>query len=179
MADRVLQRRDTAANWSSANPILAEGEIGIVTDTKGYKIGDGSTAWNDLAYPSNPTTISNELGSSSTVAASQSILTESVLNTIQLDNIDLDSGTIAKLMLATVPARYTVMSNNKNCGTLDIIGDNMGHMLTQVFETHYIVTDGELTASHSDDVVYRYTRSYHYTSGGTSTIPVGTWGDWV
>lgn len=179
MADRVLQRRDTSANWSSANPILAEGEMGIVTDTKGYKIGDGSTAWNDLEYPSNPTTISNELGSSSTVAASQSILTESVLNTIQLDDIDLDSGTIAKLMLATVPARYTVMSNNKNCGTLDIIGDNMGHMLTQVFETHYIVTDGELTESHSDDVVYRYTRSYHHTSGGTSTIPVGTWGDWV
>lgn len=52
MANRVLQRRDTAANWAAANPILAEGELGIVTDTKGYKIGDGETHWNDLAYPS-------------------------------------------------------------------------------------------------------------------------------
>ena len=31
------------------NPVLAEGELGIITDgAKGYKIGDGVTAWNDL-----------------------------------------------------------------------------------------------------------------------------------
>jgi hypothetical protein len=58
MADRVLQRRDTAANWAAANPILMEGELGIVTDgAKGYKIGDGVTAWNNLAYPANPTSV--------------------------------------------------------------------------------------------------------------------------
>lgn len=78
--DRVLQRRDTAANWSSANPVLAEGELGIITDTKGYKIGDGSTAWNDLEYPANPTQIVEELGSSSSVVISQKKVTEE-LNT--------------------------------------------------------------------------------------------------
>ena len=72
--DRVLQRRDTAANWSSANPVLAEGELGIITDTKGYKIGDGSTAWNDLEYPANPTQVVNELGDSETAAISQEIV---------------------------------------------------------------------------------------------------------
>lgn len=31
MADRVLQRHDTAANWQTHNPVLAEGELGIIT----------------------------------------------------------------------------------------------------------------------------------------------------
>jgi hypothetical protein len=43
-------RRDTAANWTSANPILAEGELGLETDTGAYKIGNGATAWNSLIY---------------------------------------------------------------------------------------------------------------------------------
>ncbi len=44
------QRRDTAANWTAANPTLLAGEIGIESDTSKIKIGDGSTAWNSLAY---------------------------------------------------------------------------------------------------------------------------------
>lgn len=46
----IQLRRDTAANWTSNNPTLAAGEIGIETDTNKGKIGDGSTAWNSLAY---------------------------------------------------------------------------------------------------------------------------------
>ena len=33
MAIRIQLRRDTAANWVSANPALLAGEIGIETDT--------------------------------------------------------------------------------------------------------------------------------------------------
>jgi len=50
MTTRLQQRRDTAANWTSNNPTLATGEIGYETDTKKFKIGDGSTAWTSLAY---------------------------------------------------------------------------------------------------------------------------------
>jgi hypothetical protein len=32
------------------NPTLAEGELGLETDTKKLKVGDGSTAWNSLGY---------------------------------------------------------------------------------------------------------------------------------
>ena len=46
----MQQRRDTAANWTSANPTLLAGEIGIESDTNKIKIGDGSTAWTSLAY---------------------------------------------------------------------------------------------------------------------------------
>jgi len=50
MADLIQIRRDTAANWTSANPILAQGELGAETDTDKIKIGDGTTAWSSLAY---------------------------------------------------------------------------------------------------------------------------------
>lgn len=50
MAGAIQHVRGTSAAWIAANPVLPEGEIGIVTDTMAYKIGDGVTAWNSLAY---------------------------------------------------------------------------------------------------------------------------------
>lgn len=48
---QVIQLRgDTAANWTSVNPILAEREFAFETDTMRYKIGDGITPWNSLNY---------------------------------------------------------------------------------------------------------------------------------
>ena len=43
-------RRDTAANWNSANPVLLIAEWGFETDSGKIKIGDGSTAWQQLDY---------------------------------------------------------------------------------------------------------------------------------
>lgn len=50
MALQIKFRHDSAANWTSTNPILALGEKGVETDTGQFKIGDGATAWNSLAY---------------------------------------------------------------------------------------------------------------------------------
>ena len=50
MAIQIQIRRDTAANWTSVDPILAEGEFGLETDTNQMKIGDGVLAWTALAY---------------------------------------------------------------------------------------------------------------------------------
>lgn len=52
MADRIQFRRDSADNWDTYNPILADGEIGIENDTKRFKLGDGVTAWKNLTYSS-------------------------------------------------------------------------------------------------------------------------------
>lgn len=47
---QIQFRRDTAAAWTAANPTLASGEIGFETDTAKHKLGNGSAAWNSLAY---------------------------------------------------------------------------------------------------------------------------------
>jgi hypothetical protein len=43
---------DTAANFTSKNPVLSAGQLGYETDTKFFKFGDGSTAYNSLSYQS-------------------------------------------------------------------------------------------------------------------------------
>ena len=43
-------RRDTAANWTTANSVLASGEMGFETDTLKFKIGNGSNTWSTLKY---------------------------------------------------------------------------------------------------------------------------------
>ena len=48
----IKLRRGTASEWTTANPILAAGEMGIETDTRKFKFGDGTTPWNTLAYAS-------------------------------------------------------------------------------------------------------------------------------
>ena len=50
MATKIRLRRGTASEWTSANPTLESGEVGVETNTKKIKIGDGSTAWNSLTY---------------------------------------------------------------------------------------------------------------------------------
>ena len=40
------------AMWEAQNPLLQRGEIGIEQDTHKFKVGDGTTKWNDLPYSS-------------------------------------------------------------------------------------------------------------------------------
>jgi len=44
----IQLRRGTTAQWASANPVLAAGELGVDTTLKVLKLGDGATAWGTL-----------------------------------------------------------------------------------------------------------------------------------
>jgi hypothetical protein len=50
MTSVIQIKRGTASAWTSANTVLAAGEVGFETDTKKMKVGDGSTAWTSLTY---------------------------------------------------------------------------------------------------------------------------------
>jgi hypothetical protein len=52
MTVRMLQRRGTASQWNSVggSVVLQSGEVGINTTNNAFKIGDGSSVWNDLEY---------------------------------------------------------------------------------------------------------------------------------
>ena len=54
MVTRIQLRRDTAANWTSTNPILDQGEPGYETDTGNIKYGNGSSRWSALSYGGGP-----------------------------------------------------------------------------------------------------------------------------
>ena len=143
-----------------------------------YELYERVVSWrNSGTFTSITAGIVNELGDSENAVMSQKAVTDAILNKIDLSEIDFDSGTLVKLAMCQVPTRFNVVKNNKSCGTMEVFSDDMGHMVTEVFETHYTLVDGELGTAHSDDKIFRYMRSYHI-SGGTSDIPVGTWGEW-
>ena len=73
MAVKIQFRRDTASAWTSANPILSQGEAGYEYDTGRFKVGNGITPWNSLAYssgvtgPTGPIGVTGPTGAASTV----------------------------------------------------------------------------------------------------------------
>jgi hypothetical protein len=54
VVNKIQFRRDTAANWASVDPVLSAGELGYESDTKRFKIGDGTNEWTALEYFSAP-----------------------------------------------------------------------------------------------------------------------------
>lgn len=54
MQSRLLNKNGTAEQWSTQNPVLMKGEIGLELDTKKFKFGDGVTNYNSLPYANVP-----------------------------------------------------------------------------------------------------------------------------
>lgn len=54
---RVQMKKDTAANWEAANPVILAGEFIIVTTANGetrFKVGDGTKRYTQLPYTDEP-----------------------------------------------------------------------------------------------------------------------------
>lgn len=80
MSTTMQQKRGTASQWTTSNPLLLAGEIGFETDTNKMKIGDGTNYWNDLSY----ITINDELLSAGNNDASSLV---SIENATTIDTI--------------------------------------------------------------------------------------------
>lgn len=104
---RIQLRHDTAANWASVNPVLLEGEVGIETDTLKQKVGDGSTAWNSLAYAVNMSAKQDTLVSGTNI---KTINNTSLLGS---GNIDTSEIFVATYGTTTYSEITTALSNYK------------------------------------------------------------------
>jgi len=63
MASRIKIRKDTAAQWTAINPVLANGEMGIeLGNPPRAKIGNGVLTWNLLGYIEGPTGLTGLTG---------------------------------------------------------------------------------------------------------------------
>lgn len=50
LKSRIIFRKDTAANWSTRNPILKTGEPGWDSSNNRLKVGNNTLAWSDLEW---------------------------------------------------------------------------------------------------------------------------------
>ena len=126
MASIIQIRRDTASNWSSANPTLAQGELGIETDTLKVKAGTGSANWASLSYLI-------DTGDYITSTFSGNV---AITGSLAGDNIKLDGNAISStntngnIQLFPNGTGYTELYGNTNAGTIRFNCENNSHGVT-------------------------------------------------
>ncbi len=126
MASIIQIRRDTASNWSSANPTLAQGELGLETDTLKLKAGDGSTAWTSASYLI-------DTGGYITATYSGNV---AITGSLAGDNIKLDGNAISStntngnIQLFPNGTGYTELYGNTNAGAIRFNCESNSHGVT-------------------------------------------------
>lgn len=77
MTTRIKLRRDTAANWTTNDPVLALGEPGLETDTRKLKYGNSTSTWTELEYSAGGVEVGIDgqitIGNTTSTGASNSI----------------------------------------------------------------------------------------------------------
>lgn len=94
MAEKILntrqkQKYDTSTNWTTNNPILLAGELGFESDTNKFKIGNGTSSWNDLSYVSvdgggGSTILYSTTGQNTDGAMTQKAVTDSLPQAVEI-----------------------------------------------------------------------------------------------
>ena len=161
MAIQIQMRRGTAAQWTSGNPTLASGEMGVETDTGKIKVGDGATAWTSLGYTVPNLDVEDLVNVSVSSLASGETLT---WNGSAWVNTNLTT-TITASIIDSAPA--TLDTLNEIAAALgddaDFANTIANSIATKVSKTNGTVT----TADTSSTVVRNITLSTSDPSGGT------------
>lgn len=91
MAVKIQFRRGTSSEWTSANPTLSAGEFGFETDTRMFKIGNGSSAWDSLTYAASGTITGVTAGSGLTGGGIGGVVTLALDTTNLVQNAIVDA----------------------------------------------------------------------------------------
>ena len=161
----IQNKRGPAANWTTKNPVLAAGEFGVETDTHKFKIGDGTTAWNDLIYAGADDAQINAL-----IAAAEDRYFSVVRNANEEDNAAIaralgdetaSKGDICviKTALGTTPESYSFMGYVYD-------GENWGAMDGNISSENVILSKDIVCAG-----AYTQVGNVTKSQSGTTTIP--------
>lgn len=145
MADKILtnvkvrNRTDTSANWSTANPVLLSGEIGVATDagsgvlyntkTPLMKIGDGTTKWKSLKW----------------IGAANGVSSASTDANTKAKYINLTNGTSVVYTYGNIKLSFNWPANSAKC-TVSNRAIHANHAVTDiVFSTNPQAITGTTT----------------------------------
>ena len=160
MAIQIQLRRGTASQWTAANTLLAQGELGLETDTNKFKFGDGVTTWNSLPYYANGSVTSVALSGGTTgLTVTGSPITTS--GTITLGGtLDVDNGgtgqtsytdgqllignTTGNTLTKTTLTAGSGIAITNGSGSISIAATNSG-TVTAVTGTSPVVSSGGAT----------------------------------
>lgn len=117
MANIIKLRRDTDTNWSSVNPVLNSGEMGLNTTNGKIKIGDGSSTWTVLPYAfDTPTEVTTKATSAQSAAEATAA---SALGTHEGDTSTHGVTTVAGLSETQTITNKTIDGNSNTLTVLN------------------------------------------------------------
>lgn len=116
MAIQIQLRRGDAADWTSTNPILAQGEVGVEIDTLKLKVGNGTDNWNTLPYFGSAGTVTSV--GALTLGTSGTDLSSTVANGTTTPVITLNVPTASATNRGVLSSADWTTFNNKGNGTV-------------------------------------------------------------
>ena len=169
---KIQIRRDTALNWTTANPILSSGEQGFETDTGKMKIGNGSSTWTALSY------FAGSGGGTGTVTNVTGTAPITVINNTTAPTISISP--VPTFTTVTATAGLTVNSGTANLvgatsislgavGKLSITGGANGQVLTTNGTGGLSFTTPTGTGGGISSITGT---TNQITVGGTATVPI-------
>ena len=141
---KLIIRNDISANWTTHNPTLTKGEVGLETDTLKMKVGDGTHQWSDLpyyndqtnTYQDNITTDGKNIGDVAVVTGDHNIKTAYVWNgtawaamdgNYNAENVYFDEDLISTYAIGNV-----TLTNGQ--GTVESTGKNLKEVWSSIFQ---------------------------------------------
>lgn len=156
------QRINAAANWAAANPVLSAGQIGVVSDSTPMriKIGDGVTAWNNLAYTA-------EIPGISTIVANRILGSNSAGDGYEFKD-SASVSEIVTLLYNDDTDSFEVVSSTSESAALKTFDSNGAMVYSKLIVEIVVQSRVEQSANTKADFTYRLKR------GGTT---IQTWVD--
>lgn len=160
--ERFAMRRGTAASASTRNPILAAGEEGYETDTGQRKVGDGTTAWNDLPYntltPAQAADFAPVTGAFGALAAAPYGVVGDCNNSGA--TITILSGSLSQGSLSSTPTDLKVGHT--------LVIDGLGNLIVQSINHGLNLVTFTAPASSATSIK-------HFIYGTDNTTPINNW----
>lgn len=156
----IQLRNDTAANWTAANPVLCQSEMGVENDTYKLKIGDGVTAWNDLEY----------FGMSEAAVSALISAQEDNYYTVIRNADETDDAAITRALDGATAGKGDICTIKTALGTTPETYSYMGYVYDG---STWGAMDGNVSADNvvmADDI----TLAGNYTSVGNVQLSAGT-----
>lgn len=162
---RIQIRRDTAANWTAANPVLAAGEPAVESDTGSRKTGDGIRNWSALPYDiesgltsATPATLGTAAAGTATKAARA--------DHVHAIPTSISTGTIATSGNVTVGGNLTV-TGSLSSGSTSVPAANVTDLSEAIDDrvNALVLVSGGLTKTYDDNA---NTLTLGLAAGGSS-----------
>lgn len=158
----IQHRRGTTAQWSTANPVLAFGEVGVENTGAGLrsKIGDGATVWESLPYADD-----------SALAAALAAETNAVSHADTGDATTLASAnTHADTAATSALDSAKSYTNTKTSGLAEALFNSGMRNIDSFLSTSF--TASWVRLIRKGPVVSVHITNLSYSGGGTGTVSV-------